>query len=346
MIRSFSLQDAALVSQLQSSGTTLDLRRALLWPQNSLASAVMTFMPLGRHGARTLVMRESLNGAPVAGFVQYRERHSQPEADILFCAPAIDRADAEANGQHIWHRLMSALTVRLGEGGCQRLYARVLDGASELDLFWQLGFSAYARERVFAREGMPADPPRAASVWRPQRSRDAWAVGQLYAAVTPKLVQQAENLPRADALAPYRESFGYGIDRRYVVAQADEISASLRVIRGQQRCWLQLMINPAALDRADELVRDALALAPAGAQAAYLSVREYQSELQGAIRRAGFADFESEMMMVKHTTVMVKKAVLKPLPVIEGIEVRPTGIWRHTPRTSASAPAERAPLAR
>jgi hypothetical protein len=193
---------------------------------------------------------------------------------------------------------------------------------------------------VFAREGAPvAVEPRAASLWRPQRSRDIWAVGQLYSAVTPKLVQQAENLPHADALAPYRDSFGFGIDRRFVHTQGDEIVASLRIIRGQHRCWLQLIVNPAALDQADQLVHDGLALAPADVQSAYLSVREYQSELQGAIRRAGFADFETELMMVKHTTVAVKKPALKPLPAIEGIEVRPTGMFQRARRSPAKRPA-------
>ena len=39
--------------------------------------------------------------------------------------------------------------MRVGERGCQRVYARVVDGAAELEVFWQLGFSAYARERVY-----------------------------------------------------------------------------------------------------------------------------------------------------------------------------------------------------
>ena len=46
--------------------------------------------------------------------------------------------------------------------------------------------------------------------------------------------------------------------------------------------------------------------------------------MEGAILRTGFTWLATEMLMVKHTTAMVKKPVLKQLPVIEGIEARPT----------------------
>ncbi|MEP7200820.1 MAG: hypothetical protein ABI874_13440, partial [Chloroflexota bacterium] len=307
------------------SGTHLDLRRALLWPNNSLSAAMLGYWPFSRRSVRTLVIRETLNGTHAEGFVQYRERRGQPEADIIYCAPALDKADPQKHGQHLWHKLLSQLIVRLGEHGCQRVYARLMDGAPELDLFWQLGFSAYARERVYQHEGQPNFGEAAKpSYWRPQRSRDLWAVRQLYVTVTPKLVQQAENLPQSNTLAPYRDSFGTSIDRRYVWSNNDEISGSLRCIRGHNSGWLKLMLNPHALDRADELVRDGLRLLPPHSEQVYVSVREYQSELEGAILRAGFMRIATEMLMVKHTTAPIKQTALKPLPVMEGIEARPT----------------------
>jgi hypothetical protein len=325
LIRPFRLQDAPLIAQLQVRGAYLDLRRSLLWPHNSLSTAMLMYWPFSRRSVHTLVMRDNANGAPASGFVQYRERHGQPEADIIFGAPALDNADSAKSAAFTWQKLVSHLIIRLGERGCQRVYARLVDGAPELDLFWQLGFSAYARQRVYQQAPAPrsADTARPA-LWRAQRSRDIWSVGQLYGAVTPRLVQQAENLPQNNYLAPYRDSFGSGIDRRYVWSEHDEASAALRVIRGHDACWLKLMLHPQFLDRADDLLRDALRLAPAQCARVYVSVREYQSEIEGAILRAGFRWFATEMLMVKHTTSLVKKPVLKQLPVMEGIEARPT----------------------
>jgi len=137
-------------------------------------------------------------------------------------------------------------------------------------------------------------------------------------------VQQAENLPRSDYLAPYRDGFGRGVDRRYVWAEGNEPSASLRLIRGRAGCWLKLITHARVFDRVEELLQDALRLVAADVQQTYVSVREYQSELEGAILAAGFAWMATEMLMVKHTTALVKQPVLKKIPVMEGIEVRPT----------------------
>jgi hypothetical protein len=324
MIRPFRLQDAPLIAQLQMRGAYLDLRRSLLWSHNSLSTAMSMYWPFSRRSVHTLVMRENSNGAPISGFVQYRERHQQPEADIIFAAPAFDDAESGRNAQAIWHKLVAQLVFRMGERGSQRVYGRLVDGAPELDLFWQLGFSAYARQRVYQAGTLPAVDPAKPQLWRAQRSRDVWAVGQLYSVVTPRLVQQAENLPQDNYYAPYRDSFGSGIDRRYVWREKDDASASLRVIRGHEACWLEIIMQPQFLDRADDLLRDALRFVPAQTARVYVSVREYQSEMEGAILRTGFTWFATEMLMVKHTTSLVKKPVMKQLPVIEGIEARPT----------------------
>jgi hypothetical protein len=325
LIRPFRFQDASLLSALQAKGTYLDLRRAVLWPHDLLSEAMKVYWPFSRQSIHTLVMREMFNGTNLSGFVQYLESRGAPEADIVFCAPAIDATDRARSIQFIWQKLLGQLVMRVGDRGCQRVYARVVDGAPELEVFWQLGFSAYARERVYVHNSpaVPVNPSRA-RLWKPQRTRDIWGVGQLYASVTPKLVQQAENLPRSDYLAPYRDGFGRGVDRRYVWANHDEPSASLRLIRGRAGCWLKLITHPRVFERVDELLQDAVRLVPADVQRLYISVREYQSELEGAILRAGFTWMATEMLMVKHTTVLAKKPVLKQIPVMEGIEVRPT----------------------
>ncbi|MCA1552896.1 MAG: hypothetical protein LC737_00810, partial [Chloroflexi bacterium] len=197
MIRPFLLQDAPLISQLHASGSHLDLRVALLWEHNSLAAAMTAYVPFSRR-VRTLVLSEQRNGTRAMGYVQYRERRSFPEADILYGAPALDKS-ADGLVRTTWHQLISQLINRAGERGVQRVYARVLDGARELDLFWQLGFSAYARERTYRRNEIPTfSQPLPHEYWQPQHSRDVWNVGQLYAHITPKLVQQAENLPQTN----------------------------------------------------------------------------------------------------------------------------------------------------
>ncbi len=325
MIRPFRLQDARLVSQLQSNGTHLDLRRALLWPRSSLSTAISAYIPFSPRSVQTLVMKETVGEVCAAGFVQYRERRERHEADIIFCAPALETAKDEQLTQTIWSKLTSHLIARVGERGVQRVYARLPDGARALDLFWQLGFSAYARERVYRRKAIPTfNEPLKDALWRPQRSRDIWNVGQLYSTVTPKLIQQAENLPQSNSTTPYRDSFGGVIDRRFVWNDKDEVRASLRLIRGDGSCWLKVMVHPHCLERADDLMQDAMRLVPPRTQRLYASVREYQSELEGAILRTGFSWLVTEVLMVKHTTVMIKKPVLKQLPVMERIGARPT----------------------
>src|SRR5438874_11528126 len=114
LIRPFPLSDAPLITQLQTHGTHLDLRLALLWPHSSLSAAMAAYLPFQQRIVRTLVLKEQVNSTNAAGFVQYRERSSVPEADILFCAPALE-SHGDEHTRRIWPKLISQLVARVGE---------------------------------------------------------------------------------------------------------------------------------------------------------------------------------------------------------------------------------------
>ena len=322
MIRPLRLPDALPLAQLQPLGIHLDLRRALLWPHQGRAAAMSALWPFNGRELRTLVMNHA--DGVLLGYLQYRELRERQDAELIFGAPSLQKTN-DVDVSYVWLELLTHLVKQLGERGIQRIYARVLDGAPELDLFWRLGFSAYARARIYERtHEPPAGKPPKPVLWRPQRPRDLWIVNKLYSAVTPKLVQLAENLPQKDAEAPYRDSLGRRLEQKYVWAVDDEARASLRIIRGDANCWLNLILNPRHLEQSDALLQEALRFVPTQTKQVYVSVREYQSELTGAIAHANFTPLATEMLMVKHTTVFIKKPVLKPLPVMAGVKARPT----------------------
>jgi hypothetical protein len=325
LIRPFRLPDALLLTQLQDRGVYLDLKRALLWPPHPGTAAMSTLWPFSSRSVRTFVMDETGESANLVGYLQYRERRERNDADLIFCAPSLQKANG-VDAAHIWRQLLTHFIKAVGEHEVQRVYARLLDDTPELDLFWQLGFSAYARSRVYERvhNGEPVNKNTKPVFWRLQRPRDIWAVGQFYSAVTPKLVQLAENMPQSHADAPYREGWGRRWEQRYVWEVKDEVRAALRLIRGENACWLKMLVHPNALEHTDALVQEAISLTPSRSQRIYFSVREYQSELSGAILRAGCAPLATELLMVKHTTVLIKKPVLKPLSVAVNAKMRTT----------------------
>jgi hypothetical protein len=323
LIRPFRLPDAILLTQLQDTGVYLDLKRALLWPPRAGTAAMSALWPFSSRSVRTLVMHETSESAQLVGYLQYRERRERNDADLIFCAPSLQKANGVDAG-HIWRQLLTQLVKEVGEHGVQRVYARLLDGSPELDLFWQLGFSAYARSRVYQRLGLPSDKNAKPTLWRLQRPKDIWAIGQFYSAVTPKLVQLAENMPQSHADAPYREGWGRRWEQRYVWVVNDEVRAALRLVRGEGACWLKVLVHPSCLEHSDQLIQEALSLVPARSERIYCSLREYQMELSGAILRAGFEPLATELLMVKHTTVLIKKPVLKPLPVTANAKMRTT----------------------
>ncbi len=312
----FTPRHFLLVNRLQQRGIAFNLEESLTQSYNPLRAALTAYFTVGEMGALTYVVSSSADEGRMEGFIQLRERRARPEADVLFIAPALD--DSVDPG--LWYHLLTHVCQQAGGRGVERLFARLPEGGQEVHLFNQVGFGIYTREDLFCLDGgkLAAVEPLPDAAIRPYKAEDAIALQQLYTAVAPRLVQQAENVVGRGRFYP-PDIWPVANDRQgCVLEKKDEIVGCLTVRPGRTGHWLYVLLHPQAYEQAGDLLAHGLAAlreSPPGP--IYCGVREYQGGLRAVLEDAGFALFASRALIVKHTTVRVTEAVRTLVPALD-----------------------------
>lgn len=209
-----------------------------------------------------------------------------------------------------WSKLLEHLVVDAGEKGVVRVYARLATDSPELELFNQLGFHAYTHETLFHLQFDQAveKPDPVTLNLRPHRNRDCWFINQLYSAITPSPVQNAEQttsrtweIHRGYLLHQNRES---GL----VLIEGDKALAYVRILSYRNRHLLRIMNLDTSRHLLPDLVRYALSTLKAGiGTEVYCAVREYQVEQEAVLEDLGFQRvFGRQAVLVKHTVQFVR----------------------------------------
>jgi hypothetical protein len=331
LIKAFHLQDLFSLADLQKQGITLDLEERLVHPRSPLVSAMLSSLLPIESSASTYILDIADEQEHYRGVSQTRKRAGRPEQDVIFIAPSL----VHGNGSHAaWQRLLTYVCVKAGEAGNQRIYARLERDGDELQIFKNVGFSAYAEEAIFRLP--PAQFPEHAQDTlglRKQTAADSWSLQRLYAAVTPRTVQIAEGLAQGQWqlnqhwLSEQRHRVGYVWERE------GEILAVMHLHTGKLGHWLRLLVHPDVTGYVEELVLSGLSqirdIRINPGRPIYGSLRTYQSELAQALVSCGFQQFTIQTVVVKHTTVRSEDFVTRLVAAFEGtVEVK-----RATPTT-------------
>ncbi len=316
MITPFDVRHILLISRLQNQGLLLNLEEALTQTYRPLLAALAGSLSLQRMGVFTYVCYEVEEGRRIAGFAQVRMRKDSSEANVIYLTPSLS---VTGDAKTIWCRLLERLCLRAGEQGIHRVFAHLPEDEPGVEAFQQVGFSVYTREDVFRLARIPIELLHTTRrTVRPQQPTDGWGLQGLYAAIAPRLVQQAENLTarKWDATpSPWlRQTRREG----YVLEDKGKVMGCARIRQGQTGHWLEMLLHPHAYERADELVGQSLSLlAKYPPHPTYCCLRRYQGGLRVPLEAQGFQLFASQCVMIKHTTVRVKKPVLKLVPALE-----------------------------
>jgi hypothetical protein len=317
LVESFGLGHFWLLKKLESRGTPLGLQRTLIQPVSPFWQAVSSCVGVHEPNTLTYVIRETTKSGVMAGVAQIWERRGRPEAEIIYIAPALS---TNPDIQSLWGRLLSQVCVEAGERGVQRLFADISRDGGEAEVFRQVGFTAYAREEILRLDEIPPVPRRDPPVdLRRLRSEDAGQLLDLYASVTPRLVQQAEGQGPAQWHINSNHSTFWG-EEAYILEdqQSSKIVGYLQVKPGTVGHWLEMTLAPIAWDDGERLLEFGLSrIADWPARPVYTAVREYQGGLLPILYAKGFDSCARQVSMVKHTTVLVKDPFPKLLPVIE-----------------------------
>lgn len=252
----------------------------------------------------------------MTGFAQVRLRRDGPEADVIYLTPSLS---AEGDAKTTWCRLLDKLCLEAGEQGIHRIFARLPEDGPGVEAFQQVGFSIYAREDIFRLAQIPTYLSHSErSTVRPQQPADSWGLQGLYATVAPRLVQQAENLTARKWDTTPGPWLRQARREGYVLEDKGEIMGYLRIRQGQTGHWLEMLLHPQAYERADELVVQSLSLlVEYPLRPIYCCLRRYQGGVRVPLEAKGFQHFASQCVMIKYTTVWVRKPALKLVPALE-----------------------------
>ncbi len=304
MIRPFDLRDTNLVTRLQQIGTPLDIEEQLTHPRSPLRAVLLSSVLSPHTGPSTFILDQQDENGRLLGLAQVRLRPDRPERDVVFMAPALDTGNG---GNHaIWQRLLTHLCVQAAEKGCLSLYASLPVDSNEFQLFKTVGFAEYCQEDIYQlRPDSPQPALTSALPLRRQESADGWGLQKLYAALTPRSVQNAEGLAQGLwGLGP-RNWGETGQREGYVWEAGGEIVGALHLRRGKQGFWVRTLLHLDALDQARPLAEAALKLTTHQNPRlpVYFAQRQYQIGWQTTLLDLGFQPFTSQTLVVKPMTV-------------------------------------------
>jgi hypothetical protein len=262
------------------------------------------------HRVVSLVAEE---GGQIVGLGQARQRDG-----AWHVARLLTMDTDQATSTQIIASLLAALSQAAAERGAARLYAHADRHTASGEAFSRSGFTPYSHESVYCLPQAPASAEGSAQTpLRLQESKDAWGIYQLYCAVTPRVVQQAEDRDASywelSSAATMRALRQVG-DGRWVLEIQGEVNGYVHANRLSRR--LEILVHPQAYAHARAMiahgVRDILP-----ARAICCCLPEYQGELGIALEEEGFRFLGTQIAYVRHLTALVRAEARVVRPILE-----------------------------
>ena len=208
---------------------------------------------------------------------------------------------AVSSVQDVWADLLLALGKEAGRHRALRLLA-ALPTETHSEPFHRAGFLAYSQEMILHWDGATLPDVGEQPALQLLGSEHLWAIQQLYQALTPPRVQQAEG-HCSDSWQLQRGEEGW------VWLQDEQILAHLRRRRGPRGTTLRLLLDPVYRhDAPGVLIQGLEEVRPP----VYLVLRSYQGELLEVARRLGFQPYAQQVLLAKHLGIPAKQP--QPLP--------------------------------
>lgn len=247
----------------------------------------------------------------VQALVHAMSRRQRLELDIVMLT-AYGTSHRAPTDPDLWFRLLETLCVQAGQHHIQRLYAGLSQRHDELrEIFRQLGFHCYAQQTVMRLEGPDWDQGTSLAAMRPQTQRDIWSIHQLYGALTPRHVQQAEAREARSWKLPIAQRWHRKQRRAWLLGSNDSLDAYLSLTSGSAAHVMSMLIRPEAREITTSVLRFALGQI-SDERPVYLLLRDYQSELMLPASDLGFQPIGEQALLVKQTTVTVRRPILAP----------------------------------
>ncbi len=306
------------------------IEHMLTHPRDPLWTALTAPWPWAGSGVATFVLDEVVARHRLNGFVQLMQRTARPEADLLHLAPALtpEASDDDA-AIAVWSRLLNHCTMASANHGLQRIFASIPDGAPGQSNLMDAGFSLYARETIYRLSGAFVGNSQAG--FRQQGPGDGWALQRLYTRNTPHLVQQAEGALSGEVGSPIFSWWEPDSWHGVVWEPAGEVRGAVQVHIGRAGNWMRLWgATGLAVREVRALIEQGLRLITAEraqktgrALPVYVTVRDYEMGVSGALSGFGFAPYLERLRFVRHTTSPVRESLPATRATVEVLQEVP-----------------------
>ena len=280
---------------------------ALVLAHHPLHSAVRSAIP-GQRGKRPAFIAES--GERIIGFVGFRAELPDGRWALQTLGASVGVYPAAP----VWERILEYAVQQAGLRGVRSLHARIPWGVGASDSLVQAGWSIYASETIFQT---PDTRPPGRPLIRPrlQEPADTWAIHQLYCAITPRSVQQAEAFTSRRWELPAGRPRRAPLVRGWVFEADSTVFGYVRALSGRRSSAIEVLIHPDRRDLAGPIIDGTLfALGDHGGRRSYCTIRGYQSELARPLQEKGFAASFEQELLVRYTTATVRRAVVESVP--------------------------------
>lgn len=286
----------------------LNQPRAQLQSYSALRAGIRAAMP-GMRGLRPAFVARSADR--LVGFAQFRPEEPDERWNLLALGTAMGVYESDP----VIEALLEHGVQSAGLRGVKRLFAKVPRTYPVGEAFRRQVWTPFATEVIYSAD-QARRPRHDVRVARPQAQADTWAVHQLYNAVVPKPVQDAEALTSHhwDLAPPYR---GLGADSTtgWLVEDGHLVIGYARITASVRACLVEFVFNPERRDVLPVLIDQTLDVVhPRSGIRVYCAVRGYQAELATALEDRGFAPLLEQDLVIKYTTATVRLPVTEAVP--------------------------------
>jgi len=309
-IRPFSVADAPVLFRLPGT-LRLDVPDSLVYRTGRIDIAAA--LPILRKDRPIFVA--ALDGRQV-GYVRFSPR----SPDGRWVATAIAASTGVYAPGPVWEALLHHAVRAAGLRGVRRLFARVPIEHPLIETMHESGWASYGTETVFRAER--ATPMgRQSRAIRRQEPADTWAIHQLYAAATPRQIQEVEALTshvwhmdqRKKKKAATRQS-GWLLD------DDGTLRAYARFTRGSRAAMIDIVTPPGEPESFGELL-DGVLTTVSRSRPIYFALRGHLGDLKRLLDDRGFHEIGEQELLIRYTTATVRAPAADPVHF--PVELRP-----------------------
>jgi len=302
IIRSLSLVDWMKLARQKAAGLQEYVGGPEAWNCNmALRKAVVgQLLPLGGSWHHWIAIEDRR----LVGLIIARNRNSSQVWQISHLLVSHEAGD------DLTRELFNQITADAYRHGIERLFLRLPLDSPIQQIAVEQGFQPYIAERLYQwspfKDNLIVEHQNITGTWRSRTKQDNWSVFQLYSAVAPAIVRQAEGLAYAEWLQSRERKNGI----------QDKVWEKDGIIQGWARAkscgngvMFEFLSNPGDVSAIMPFIQSVVR----GKQPVFVLTYSYQAHIQSLLESEGSIPVADNSLFLKRLLVRVTQTRLAPM---------------------------------